>query len=95
MAQRVRIDCITKADRYDPHRHITHIGGPQPTGTGRFKIPEEGAIQGIKDGTWSFYVQAGGRTVDVVIERHSGREFLKTESDGYRPDNLLSLPECQ
>jgi hypothetical protein len=26
--------------------------------------------------------------------RHSGREYLKTEADGVKPDNLLSLSEC-
>lgn len=94
MAQRVRVDCITKPDRNNPHRHITHIGGPQPDGSGRYKIEEERAIQGITDGTWSFYVHVGTHSVNVVIERHLGREYLKTEADGYRPDNLLSLPEC-
>jgi len=24
----------------------------------------------------------------------TGREYLKTEADGYEPNNLLSLPEC-
>jgi hypothetical protein len=25
---------------------------------------------------------------------HMGRRYLKTEPDGVRPNNLLSLPEC-
>jgi hypothetical protein len=95
VAQKVRVDCITKPDRNNLHRHITHIGGPQPDGSGRYKIEEEKAIRGIKDGTWHFFVHEGGRTVDIIIETHMGREFLKTENDGYRPDNLLALPECR
>jgi Protein of unknown function (DUF3892) len=37
---------------------------------------------------------AGGRTVAVIVAFHSGRKYLKTEADGYSPDNLLALPEC-
>lgn len=94
MADSVRVTCITKPDRNNPHRHITHIGGTNPDGT-RWYLTEEDAIDGIKRGKWQFYVHAGGRSVWVIIERApSGREYLKTEADGYRPDNLLSLPEC-
>lgn len=94
MAIQVRVMCINKPDRYDPYRHITHIGGINPDG-GRWRLTEEEAIAGIRRGDWNFYVQAGGRTVWVTIERGpSGREYLKTEPDAYRPDNLLSLPEC-
>jgi hypothetical protein len=90
----VRIECINKADRYNPDRHITHIGGRNSDGT-PWKLSEEDAIQGMRQGKWTFFVHAGGRTVNVVIARSAqGRDYLKTEADGYRPDNLLSLPEC-
>jgi hypothetical protein len=33
--------------------------------------------------------------VNVIIARGpSGREYLKTNADHYKPDNLLALPEC-
>ncbi|WP_414648332.1 DUF3892 domain-containing protein, partial [Dinghuibacter sp.] len=35
-----------------------------------------------------------GRSVNVVVAQRNGRKYLKTEADAYRPDNLLSLPEC-
>jgi hypothetical protein len=90
----IRVQCINKADRLNPHKHITHIGGFNEDGT-RWRITEDRAIEGIREGKWSFYVHAGGRTVAVVIARSSqGHDYLKTEADGYRPDNLLSLPEC-
>jgi len=94
MADRVQILCITKADRFNPDRHITHIGGKNHDAT-RWKITEEEAIAGIEAHKWEFYTSVSGRTVDVVIETSSkGRKFLKTEADSYKPDNLLSLPEC-
>jgi hypothetical protein len=30
----------------------------------------------------------------VVARAASGHKYLKTESDGEQPNNLLSLPEC-
>ena len=89
-----QIDCINNCPRNDPHRHITHIGGKNADGT-RWKLTEEEAIQGIRAGKWNFYVHAGGHILAVIIARSAqGHEYLKTEADGYRPDNLLSLSEC-
>lgn len=90
----IRVECIRKPDRSNPHRHITHIGGRNSDGT-RWFLTEENAIQGIRQGKWSFYVHAGNRMVSVIIARsQQGHDYLKTEADAYRPDNLLSLPEC-
>ncbi len=94
MAQRVRIQCINKPVRSDPHRHITHVGGLNADRS-RWKLTEEEAIQGIKDDRWQFYVSEKGLTADVVVAKSRyGHEYLKTEADGERPDNLLALPEC-
>ncbi len=95
VAQRLRIRCINKTDRYNPHERISHVGGINPNGT-RWKLTQAEAIAGIKDGRWSFYVeQPPGQIVDVIIARSAaGYEYLKTKPDGEQPDNLLSLPEC-
>jgi hypothetical protein len=94
MAALVRVECVNKNPRNDPYRHITHIGGINSDGT-RWKLPEEDAIQGIRDDKWQFYVSVGGHTVNVVIARApSGRDYLRTNADHYKPDNLLALPEC-
>jgi len=95
MAQRVRISCINKTDRHSAHERISHVGGVNADG-GRWRLTEQKAIAGIKDGTWSFYVeQPTGHVVNVIIARSpQGNEYLKTEADGEQPNNLLSLSEC-
>jgi hypothetical protein len=88
MAQ-LQVTCIRKrGSHYNPHERIQGVGG-----TGWYKTEDE-AIRDIRLGSNSFYVFAGGRTVRVVVATHNGRPYLKTEADGYSPDNLLALREC-
>lgn len=89
----IRIQCINKQPRNDPHLRIVNVGGVNADGS-RWRISEARAIEGIEAGKWSFYVNAGGQVVNVVIATHQGRAYLKTDADDYSPDNLLSLPEC-
>jgi Protein of unknown function (DUF3892) len=91
MATQIR--CINKNPRLDPHRRIEHVGGTNSDGR-RWRLSGDEAIAGIKDGRYSFYVNAGGRRVTVIIAVHQGHPYLKTEADGYAPNNLLHLPEC-
>ena len=94
MATRIRIQCINKSDRYNPHERITHIGGVNTDGT-RWKITEAEAIKGIEEGKWLFFVNVAGKEVDVIIAISQwGHKYLKTKADGEHPNNLLSLPEC-
>jgi hypothetical protein len=92
MASIVRIECINKRDRTSAYERISNIGGVNPDG--RWKLSEDAAITGIKNGTWTFYVNVQSQRVAVIIAKHEGREYLKTEADGLQPNNLLSLPEC-
>lgn len=95
MAAAHQVRCINKSDRYDPWERIRNIGGVSSDGN-RWKVTQAEAIQGIKDGTWSFYVsrpQGDAVRVIVAVSRF-GNEYLKTEADGDEPNNLLSLPEC-
>jgi len=96
MAQRVRISCINKTDRHDPHERISHIGGVNSDGT-TWRLSQPDAIAGIKSGKWSFYVERPpGHIVNVIVARSAqGNEYLKTEADGEQPNNLLALPECK
>lgn len=95
MAARVRIDCINKTDRQDPHERIRAIGGIHPNG-GRWTLTQTEAIAGIEQGEWSFYVERpAGDVVDVVAATSRyGNKYVKTTADGDQPNNLLSLPEC-
>ena len=87
--------CINKSDRSDPHERITHIGGINSGDGIRWKLTQESAIEGIESGKWSFYVSVNGNTVNVIVSvSRYGNKYLKTESDGEHPNNLLSLPEC-
>ena len=94
MASRHEIKCINKSDRYDPHERIRAIGGINADGSS-WKLSQEQAITHIKAGKYSFFVNRGGRQVDVVVaQSRYGHEYIKTVADGEQPNNLLSLYEC-
>jgi hypothetical protein len=93
MAQRVRIACINKTPRQDPHLRIANVGGLNGDGS-RWKMSESEGINAIENGTYSFYVSVDGQAVNVIVASHEGHKYLKTEADGLHPNNLLSLPEC-
>lgn len=91
----IRVECINKTDRLNPHERIRNIGGANADGS-RWKLTQEAAIEGIESGKWSFYVERpAGDRVDVIVAVSAyGNKYLKTTSDGDQPNNLLSLPEC-
>lgn len=94
MATRVRIQCINKSDRYNPHERIINIGGVNPDGS-RWKLSQQEAIKYIEEGKFSFYVMVNNNPVNVIVAKSPyGNKYLKTEADGEHPNNLLSLPEC-
>ena len=81
MADRIRVECINKTNRTDPHERISHIGGRNPNGA-RWKLTEADAIADIEQGKWSFYVERpSGHTVDVIIATRLGKKYLKTTAD--------------
>jgi hypothetical protein len=93
MAQRVKISCINKNDRYSAYEKISHVGGVNDNGT-RWKLTISEAIRSIENGTYSFYTSVGGHTRNVVVSSRNGSKYLRTEADADTPDNLLSLQEC-
>jgi len=93
MADTFQIHCINKSDRFNPYERITHIGGVD--GGTRWRLTQADAIAGIEYGKWKFYVSVNGKSVWVIVATSQyGHKYLKTESDGEQPNNLLSLPEC-
>ncbi|WP_179412660.1 DUF3892 domain-containing protein [Mucilaginibacter sp. E4BP6] len=94
MASRRKVSCINKrGGDHEAHERISHIGGINADGN-RWREHEDDAIAGIENKTKEFYVSVGGKNVEIIVAKHNGRKYLKTEADGYSPDNLLSLPEC-
>jgi len=94
MTTDVQIQCINKTNRPSRHERISHVGGINPDGT-RWKLTEDAAIAGIRNGTWRFWTAGAGQSTWVEAVPHpSGRAYLKTEADTTTRDNLLSLPEC-
>ena len=84
-----QVTCIRKrGNHYNPHERIERIGGSG------WSESEDVAIRKIEAGTESYYTHVNGRQANVIVASYSGRKYLKTENDGYSPDNLLSLPEC-
>ena len=92
MAETAQITCINKQPRNDPYHRITHVGGH---GINPWKLTVDDAIGKIESGEWGFFVLAGGESVWVMVAvSRAGNKYLKTEADGDKPNNLLSLPEC-
>lgn len=63
----------------------------------RWTLSTDEAIEGIRRGKWSFYIQLGIYDVANVqlATSPSGRLYLKTEADHDTPDELLFLPRCR
>jgi hypothetical protein len=88
---RYQVTCINKrGSHYDAHERIEFIGQQSA-----WKLSEDSAIRRIEGGSDSFYTFVNGRQAEVVVAIHNGRKYLKTDADGYSPNNLLALPECQ
>ena len=91
-AKTAHIQCINKRQHHNPHERILRVGG-RINGE-NWSITEAEAICYIEAGTWNFYTSVNGQSVWVVIAVHNGRKYLKTQTDGYAPNNLLNLNEC-
>lgn len=91
-----QIDCVNKPDRSSPHEAITHVGGPNPNGVGRWKDPVATIVKLIENKTHRFYTRdAAGRTAWVGVNTSkAGNKFLQTYADGVWSNNLLAQSEC-
>ncbi len=90
-----RIDCVNKPNRTSVHEHITHVGGPNPNGSGRWKNTTAEIVRMIEQGTHRFYTNESGAAAWVGVRTSAaGNKFLQTHADGVWKDNLLALKEC-
>ena len=88
-----QVTCIRKrGDHYDPHERIQGIGGIE--NDVRWYRDEDDAIRDVEADSKAYYVVKNNQKVWVEVAAHNGRKYLKTEADGYAPNNLLELPEC-
>jgi hypothetical protein len=93
MAESYRVDCAEKTNRQGAHERISAIGGYH--GGGRWVHKQEDAIANIESGKINYYVDRPiGNRVRIIVATLNGRKYLKTESDGEQPNNLLNLPNC-
>lgn len=97
MAESVEVSCIRKrGGHYNPHERIEGLGGVH--GGNRWFMSEDDIITELKKPDpprrWNFFTRVNGKVAWVVIATHERREYLKTEPDGYAPNNLLNLPQC-
>ena len=93
MSKLVQIQCV-KCDRANPLQRVRYVGGLNPGGT-RWKLSEDAAIAGMKEGKWRFWAAGDKKSVWIVTAKStSGHEYLKAERDWVQPATLLALPEC-
>lgn len=92
MATPRQILSIEKTDRPEVHDRISQIAGANPDSTPwTMNMPE--AISAAESGEFRFYASVWGRAVWVVVATDAGgTKYLKAETDGLQPNNLLTIP---
>lgn len=86
-----QVTCHTP-DNTDRDRRLQGVGGPG--GDGWYRTVDQ-MISLIKSGDRFWTTDTKGQSVWVMISSRNGREYIKTESDGLEPNNLLALPHCR
>lgn len=87
-----KVTCKEKHSLYERIIAITAVS--QETGNHQ-RFTEDEAINRIEKETDEFYDERpAGHRVKLVVAQREGRKYLKTEADGEKPNNLLSLPDC-
>jgi hypothetical protein len=90
----LRVTCVNRAEAPIADGCIRHIGGLQPNGA-EWRLPVASAIQGVKDGLWSLYLDGSdGHPTSVIVAEDHGQDYLRTAPDLDLPNSLPALPEC-
>lgn len=84
----VRVTCINKQPRQDPHEGITHLGGSN------WRWTRQQVIDSINAKTNTFYTLVNGKRADVGVVQGPHGQYVRTHADGYWNNDLLALPEC-
>ena len=92
MAGDFQVTCIVKrGGHYNPHERIEALGNS----VGQWMLSESEMINRIERGLESFYTMVNGRRAEIIVAVHQSRKYLKTDADGYAPNNLLNLADCR
>ena len=84
----VRVTCINKQPRNNPHEGITHLGGSG------WRWTRQQVVDSINAKTNTFYTYEAGRRADVGVVHGPNGDYVRTYANGQWTDNLLALPEC-
>lgn len=88
------ITCATKlGDNYNPYERITHLEG-HTSSNEKISLSSERMIKLIESEKYVYYVDVNNRKVKIIVAERLGKKYLKTEADGYEPNNLLALGDC-
>ena len=89
-----KVTCIRKPDRNSRYDAIQKLGGVTDTDGKRWSCTRQECVDYIKKG-YQFYVNVSGHRVYLIVQKSAnGLEYVRTDPDSDRADNLLSLPEC-
>ncbi|MCV3239327.1 DUF3892 domain-containing protein [Mesorhizobium sp. ZC-5] len=86
-----QVTCHTP-DNADKDRRLQGVGGPG--GDGWYRTVDQ-MIAHIEGGDRFWTVDQHGNSVWLMVSSRNGRKYIKTESDGVEPNNLLALPHCR
>jgi hypothetical protein len=97
MATSKRVSCTIKGKGTEHWNHILSIGGG--SGSDKWTRTEATAIYNIENNIESYHVKVNDVDVKVIVYTYTESDgtkhkYLKTEADGYKPNNLVSLPAC-
>lgn len=84
----VRVKCINKQPRNNPHEGITHLGGAD------WKWTRDEVVRSIESKTNTFHTLEGNKRADIGVVNGPNGKYVRTYADGQWNDNLLALPEC-
>jgi hypothetical protein len=85
----VRVVCINKVPRDNPHEGITHVG------SSNWKWPTQQVIEWIDSFTHAFWVELDdGRLARIAVVSGPNGKYLRTCVDDVWTDDLLALGEC-
>lgn len=83
-----------RPDDADPDRRLEGLGGPNGSGANWYHDIDY-LIAGIEQRLYDLWtVDQQGNSVWVEVKERNERKYLKTQSDGVEPNNLLALPRC-